>query len=98
MQADGFRAQCIATINHLLTQGFVRPISFAAIASDGMATIGSSELLTGPPAELGVKAAATPGPFPLYVLPIHVLFIDPQSHAAYMRIERAGSTSLHMLP
>jgi hypothetical protein len=98
MQTDDFRAQCLATIHHLLTQGFVRPISFAAIASDGLTTIGSSETVIGPPAELGVKTHATHGPFHLYLLPIHVLFIDPQGRAAYTRIDRSGSPSLRMLP
>jgi hypothetical protein len=98
MQADGFRAQCIATINHLLTQGFVRPIAFAAIASDGLTTIGSSETVTETTAELGVKTDTTHGPLHLYLLPIHVLFIDPQGRAAYTQIDRSGSTSLRMLP
>ena len=98
MQTDSFQAQCLAIINHLLTQGFVRPISFAAIASDGLATLGSSETVTGPPAELGVKTHATHGPLHLYILPMHVLFIDPQGRAAYTLIDRSGPTSLRMLP
>ena len=98
MQADDFRAQCLATMNHLLTQGFVRPISFAAIASDGLGTLGSSETVIGPPAELGVKTHATRGPFHLYLLPLHVLFIDPQGRAAYTLTDGTGSTSLRMLP
>jgi hypothetical protein len=98
MQADDFQAQCLATMNHLLTQGFVRPISFAAIASDGQAILGSSETITGPPADLPVKTHATHGPFHLYLLPLHVLFIDPQGHAAYTLTDGAGSTSLRMLP
>jgi hypothetical protein len=97
MRADDFRTQCLATMNHLLTQGFVRPISFAAIASDGLATLGSSETVIEPPAELGVKTHATHGPLHLYLLPLHVLFIDAQGHAAYTLTDGAGSTSLQML-
>ena len=98
MQTDDFRAQCLDTMNHLLTQGFVRPISFAAIASDGLATIGSSETTIGPPAELGVKTHATHGPLHLYLLPLHILFIHPQGREAYTLTDGAGSTSLRMLP
>jgi hypothetical protein len=97
MQADDFRAQCLATMNDLLTEGFVRPISFAAIAGDGLTTLGSSETAAGPPAELGVKTHATHGPLHLYLLPLHVLFVDPQGRAAYTLTDRAGSTSLRML-
>ncbi len=97
MRADDFRTQCLAMMNHLLTQGFVRPISFAAIASDGLATLGSSETVIEPPAELGVKTHATHGPLHLYLLPLHVLFIDAQGHAAYTLTDGAGSTSLQML-
>jgi hypothetical protein len=97
MQAEDFRAQCLATMDHLLTQGFVRPIAFAALASDGLATLGSSETVTGPPAELGVKTHATHGAFPLYLLPLHVLFVDPQGRAAYTLTDGAGATSLRML-
>jgi hypothetical protein len=98
MQTNDFRAQCRATINHLLTQGFVRPISFAAIASDGLATISSSEMVIGSPAELGVKTETAHGPLHLYLPPIHVLFIDPQGRAAYTLTDHAGSTLLRMLP
>jgi hypothetical protein len=98
MHADDFRAQCLDTMNHLLTQGFVRPISFAALASDGLATLGSSETIIGPPVETLGKTQATHGPLHLYLLPLHILFIDPQGHAAYTLTDGTGSTSLRMLP
>jgi hypothetical protein len=98
MQANDFQAQCLATMDHLLTPGFVRPISFAAIASDGLTTIGSSETVTGPLVELGVKTDTTHGRLHLYLPPIHVLFIDPHGRAAYTLTDRAGSTLLRMLP
>ena len=96
MTVDDFHAQCIDMINQLLTQGFQRPISLAAIASDGLAAIGSSETVTGaaPP---GVKAATIPGAFALYLAPIHILFVDPQGRAAYGVIEGSGAASLRML-
>jgi hypothetical protein len=70
----------------------------AAIASDGLTTIGSSETVTGPLAEPGVKTATAHGPLPLYLPPIHVLFIGPQGRAAYTLTDRAGATLLRMLP
>jgi hypothetical protein len=97
MLADDFRAQCGVIINDLLVQGFRRPISFTAIAGDGLATIGSSESLTLPAAELGVKTDTSHGPFHLYLLPIHCLWVDPQGWAAHALIDASGMASLQIL-
>lgn len=97
MTADDFRAQCIALINQLLAQGFTRPIAFAAIASDGLATIGSSETVTSA-APSGVKTDTTHGPFALYVLPLHLMFVDPQGRVAHGVIDASGAASVRILP
>ena len=41
MTTDDFREYSTALINQLLAQGFERPITFTAIASDGLTTAGS---------------------------------------------------------
>ena len=38
MTTDDFREYSTALINQLLAQGFERPITFTAIASDGLTT------------------------------------------------------------
>ncbi len=97
MTADEFRARCTALLNQLLTQGFVRPVAFAAIASDGLTTSGSSETVTGT-IPLGVKTTPPPGALALYLLPVHLLFVDPQGHVAYGLLGRSGADGLRILP
>jgi hypothetical protein len=80
----------------MLTQGFERPIYFVAVMSDGSTTVGSSETITGGVQPL-VKTDATSGPFALYLLPIHVLFVDPQAKVAHGVIEGFGSVSYRVL-
>jgi hypothetical protein len=83
MTADDFRAQCTALLNQLLEQGFQRPIVFAAIAMDGLTTSGSSETVTGTVPPL-VKTDDRSGAQAIYVLPIHVLCVDPKGKGAYI--------------
>jgi hypothetical protein len=97
MTTDDFRARCAALIDRMLTQGFVRPIAFAAIASDGLATSGSSETVTGT-IPLGVKADPARGPLALYLLPVHLLFVDPQGRVAYGVLGLSGADALRLLP
>jgi hypothetical protein len=75
MTTDEFREHGMALINQLLAQGFARPIAFAAIASDGLTTAGSSETITGT-VPSGEKTTAPPGAFARYLLPIHLLFME----------------------
>ena len=96
MTADDFRGRCIALINQLLTQGFVRPIAFAAIASDGLTTSGSSETVIGT-IPLGVKTDPRQGPLSLYLLPVHLLLVDPQGHVAYGVMAHSGTDVLRIL-
>ena len=96
MTADDFQARCTALLNQLLTQGFRRPIAFAAIGSDGLTTSGSSEAVTGV-IPLPVKADAPPGALALYVLPVHLLFVDPQGRVAYGVLGLAGADGLRIL-
>jgi hypothetical protein len=96
MTPDEFQERCIALINQLLTQGFIRPIAFAAIGSDGLTTSGSSETVTGE-IPLGVKTGATECALPLYLLPVHLLFVDPQGHAAYGMLRPSGADVLRIL-
>jgi hypothetical protein len=72
MTTDDFREYGTALINQLLAQGFERPITFTAIASDGLTTAGSSETITGTVLS-GEKTTAPPGAFARYLLPIHLL-------------------------
>jgi hypothetical protein len=97
MTPHDFREHCMALIDQLLTQGFVRPIAMAAIASDGLTTAGSSETITGTVLS-GVKTTAPPDAFARYLLPIHILFVDPQGRAAYGVIRDSGTASVHLLP
>jgi hypothetical protein len=97
MTADDFQARCTALIDRMLTQGFVRPVVFAAIASDGLTTSGSSETVTGV-IPLGVKAGRTQGALALYLLPVHLLFVDPRGHVAYGVLGLSGTDELRILP
>lgn len=84
-------------INQLLAQGFTRPITLAAIASNGLTTAGSSETITGTVLS-EVKTTAPPGAFARYLLPIHVLFVDVQGRVAYGVIDESGVASIRLLP
>jgi hypothetical protein len=93
MTSDDVREKCIAMINRLLDQGFQHPIYFSAIAIDGLTLIGSSETVT----SVAQPLVATSGPFPLHLLPIHVLLIDPKGKVAHGVIESAGAVSCRVL-
>jgi hypothetical protein len=97
MMSDDFREHCIELINRMLTQGFERPIYFVAVTTDGSTTVGSSETVTGSVQPL-VKTDATSGPFALYLLPVHCLFVDPQGKVAHGVIEGWGAVSCRILP
>jgi hypothetical protein len=96
MTTDDFREHCIALMNQLLAQGFVRPIAFAAIASDGLTTAGSSETVTGAVLS-GVKTTPSDA-FARYVLPIQLLFVDAQGRVAHGVISDSGTASVRILP
>jgi hypothetical protein len=96
MTADDFRARCTALLNQLLTQGFIRPIAFAAIGSDGLTTGGSSETVTGV-IPLREKADAPPGALAMYLPPVHLLFVDPQGRVAYGVLGPSGADGLRIL-
>ena len=96
MTSDDFREKCIEMINRILAQGFERPIYFAAIAIDGLTTIGSSETVTGAAQPL-VKTDATAGSFTTYLLPINILFVDPKGKVAHGVIDAAGGVSCRIL-
>jgi hypothetical protein len=97
MTTDEFREHCIALINQLLAQGFARPITFTAIARDGLTTAGSSETVTGT-VLAGEKTTAPPDAFARYLRPIHLLFVDAQGRVAHGVISAAGTASVHLLP
>ena len=94
MTSDDVREKCIEMINQLLDQGFQRPIFFSAIAIDGLTIVGSSETVTG----AALPLVATFGPFTLHLVPIHVLFVDPQGKVAHGVIDGPGAVSCHVLP
>jgi hypothetical protein len=96
MTTDEFREHGMALINQLLAQGFARPIAFAAIASDGLTTAGSSETITGT-VPSGEKTTAPPGAFARYLLPIHLLFVDAQGRVAHGVIGTSGTASVRIL-
>jgi len=96
MTADEFRAQCTALLNQLLAHGFQRPIMFAAIAMDGLTTSGSSETITGTAPPL-VKTDGRSGADAMYVLPVHVLCVDPSGKVAYGVIQGPGSVTWRSL-
>jgi hypothetical protein len=97
MTTDDFREYGTALINQLLAQGFERPITFTAIASDGLTTAGSSETITGTVLS-GEKTTAPPGAFARYLLPIHLLFVDAKGRVAHGVIGTSGTSSVHILP
>jgi hypothetical protein len=90
MTADDFQARCTALINRLLTRGFVRPIAFAAIGSDGLTTDGSSETVSGVISPW-VKTDAKRGVLALYLLPFHLMFVDLQGHTAQGVLDPPGA-------
>jgi hypothetical protein len=97
MTTDDFREYSTALINQLLAQGFERPITFTAIASDGLTTGGSSETITGTVLS-GEKTTAPPGAFARYLLPIHLLFVDAKGRVAHGVIGTSGTSSVRILP
>jgi hypothetical protein len=97
MTTHDFREYGTALINQLLAQGFERPITFTAIASDGLTTAGSSETITGTVLS-GEKTTAPPGAFARYLLPIHFLFVDARGRVAYGVIDQSGTASVRLLP
>lgn len=97
MTTHDFGEHGSALINQLLTQGFERPITLAAIASNGLTTAGSSETITGTVLS-EVKTSAPAGAFARYLLPIHVLFVDVRGRVAYGVIDQSGSASVRILP
>jgi hypothetical protein len=96
MTPDDFCEKCMEMLNQLLGQGFMRPIYFAAIAIDGLTTRGSSETVSGAVRAL-VKTDATAGASALYLLPIHVLFVDPNGQVAHGVIQDPGAVSCRIL-
>jgi hypothetical protein len=97
MTTADFREYGTALINELLTQGFERPITFTAIACDGLTTAGSSETITGTVLS-GEKTTAPPGAFARYLLPIHLLFVDAKGRVAHGVIGTSGTSSVRILP
>ena len=96
MTSEDFCANCTEMLNQLLAQGFTRPIYFAALASDGLATSGSSETVTGSVQSL-VKTHVTAGSSAIYMLPINVLFVDPNAQVAHGVINGLGCVSCRIL-
>ena len=94
MTSDDVREKCIEMINQLLDQEFQRPIFFSAIAIDGLTIVGSSETVTG----TALPLVATSGPFTLHLVPIHVLFVNPQGKVAHGVIAGPGAVVCHILP
>ena len=96
MTSEDFCANCTKMLNQLLAQGFTRPIYFAALASDGLATSGSSETVTGYVQPL-VKTHVTAGSPAIYLLPINVLFVDPNARVAHGIINGLDYVSCRIL-
>jgi hypothetical protein len=96
MTSEDFCANCTKMLNQLLAQGFTRPIYFAALASDGLATSGSSETVTGSVQPL-VKTCVTAGSSAIYLLPVNVLFVDPNAQVAHGIINSLGCVSCRIL-
>jgi hypothetical protein len=94
MTSDDVRERCIEMINRILERGFQRPIHISATAIDGLTTIGSSETVTGAARPL----LATSGPYALHLLPINVLFVDPQGKVAHGVIDGSGAVTCRILP
>jgi hypothetical protein len=96
MTSEDFCANCTKMLNQLLAQGFTRPIYFAALASDGLGTSGSSETVTGSVQPL-VKTSVTAGSSAIYLLPVNVLFVDPNAQVAHGTINSLGYVSCRIL-
>lgn len=96
MTSEDFCANCTKMLNQLLAQGFTRPIYFAALASDGLATSGSSETVTGSVQPL-VKTYVTAGSSAIYLPPVNVLFVDPNAQVAHGIINSLGCVSCRIL-
>jgi hypothetical protein len=96
MTSEDFCGKCMKMLDQLLAQGFTRPIYFAALASDGLATSGSSETVTGfiqPP----VKTHFMAGSSAIYLLPVNILFVDPNVRVAHGVIDGPGCVSCRIL-
>jgi hypothetical protein len=76
----------------ILTQGFIRPIYFAAIASDGMATSSSSETVSGAVQPV-MKTDTAAGSSAMYLLPINVLLVGQNGQVAHGAINGSGLVS-----
>jgi hypothetical protein len=96
MTSEDFCGKCTKMLNQLLAQGFTRPIYFAALASDGLATSGSSETITGSIQSL-VKTHVTAGSSAIYLLPVNILFVDPNARVAHGVINGPGCVSWRIL-
>jgi hypothetical protein len=96
MTSDDFSANCTEMLNQLIAQGFRRPIYFAALASDGLATSGSSETVTGSVQAL-VKTHVTAGSAAIYLPPVNILFVDPDAQVAHGVINGPGRVSCRIL-
>ena len=96
MTFEDFSADCAKLLNQLLTQGFRRPIYFAALASDGLATSGSSETVTGSVQPL-VKTHVTAGSSAIYLPPVNILFVDTNAQVAHGVISSVGCVSCRIL-
>jgi hypothetical protein len=96
MTSDDFSANCTQMLNELIAQGFRRPIYFAALASDGLATSGSSETVTGSVQAL-VKTHVTAGSSAIYLPPVNILFVDPNAQVAHGVINGLGRVSCRIL-
>jgi hypothetical protein len=97
MTTADFHEYGTAFVNQLLAQGFERPITFTAIASNGLTTAGSSETITGTVLS-GEKTTAPPGAFARYLLPIHLLFVDAKARVAHGVIGTSGTSSVQSSP
>jgi hypothetical protein len=96
MTSEDFCTNCTMMLNQLLAQGFTRPIHFAALASDGLATSGSSETVTGSVQPL-VKTHVTAGSSAIYLPPVNILFVDPNAQVAHGVINGPGCVSCRIL-
>jgi hypothetical protein len=96
MTFEDFSANCTKLLNQLLAQGFTRPIYFAALASDGLATSGSSETVTGSVQPL-VKTHVTAGSSAIYLPPVNILFVDSNAQVAHGVIHGLDRVSCRIL-
>src|SRR5215475_4637042 len=96
MTSEDFCGKCLNMLNQLLAQGFTRPIYFAALASDGLATSGSSETVTGS-VEPPVKTPVTAGSSATHRLPVNIPAADPNARGAHGVINGTGCMSCRSL-